>query len=104
MTKQTIRNFVFAAAAAVVFTAGTAQAEQRRSQPVTIPHDFQVDNVKLPAGEYRVEQDTMSEFAALVNNKTGQKVIFLRPRNTRTPGKVYVKLQPGKNGVQVKVG
>lgn len=103
MTKQTIRNFAFAAAAAFVFTAGTAQAEHRRSQPVVISQEFHVDNVKMPAGEYRIEQDSMSEFAALVNTETGKKVLFLRPRNLRTPGKVTVRLKPGKSGMEAKV-
>jgi hypothetical protein len=103
MTRQTIRNFVFAAAAAVVLTAGTAQAEIRRSQPISIPYEFQVDKTKMPAGEYRVEQDSMSEFALLVNNKTGERVFFLRPKNVRTPGKATLTLVPGETGVKVKV-
>lgn len=103
MTKQTIRNFVLAAAAAVVLSTGTAYAEQHRSRTVTINHDFLVDNTRMPAGDYRVYQDTMSEFASLVNTKTGQKVLFLRPRNIRTPGQVTVMFVPAENGVKIKV-
>lgn len=47
-------------------------------QTVTIPFEFRVDKVTLPAGAYRVESDFNSPTVTLRNVKTGRLVQKLR--------------------------
>ena len=47
-------------------------------QTVTIPFEFRVDKVTLPAGSYRVESDFNSPMVTLRNVKTGRLVQKLR--------------------------
>ncbi len=55
-------------------TIGCLQAGNHQTEKFNVPFDFQVNNMTLPAGDYRVQQDFGSDVALLVNTRTGQRV------------------------------
>jgi len=61
-----------------------------KSESIEIPFSFQVQKHTLPAGEYQVQQAAGVEFATLVNEKTGQRVVVLRPASNRRKGEAHL--------------
>jgi hypothetical protein len=89
--------------AALILGASALQATTVKSEKFEIPFEFKVQKLQtLPAGEYEVQQAGGSDFAILVNRKTGQRVQFLRPPNTHEEGKARLIFENNENGYSLK--
>jgi hypothetical protein len=102
MTKHIVRSVAIAAGIVALTPLGSLRAETK-SAPVTIPYEFQVQNTKLPAGEYRVEQPMGTEYAMLVNMKTGDRVYVMRPKPMRKDGKTRLIIAHTDAGAKLKI-
>jgi hypothetical protein len=81
----------------------TLQATVLRSDKVDIPFAFSVSKHKtMPAGQYRVEQNTDSEIATLINTKTGERIQMLSPHNTHHEGKAQLVFESNPAGHTLK--
>jgi hypothetical protein len=87
MNIKTILQSFAITGAALVLLSGSAQAGNVRSEKISIPFSFEVQKEVLPAGEYQIEQAFGSQFAALVNVRTGARVQFLRSSSNCQQGK-----------------
>jgi hypothetical protein len=79
------------------------KADTSRTQPVTIPFQFHVNNKTLPSGEYRIEQEAGTGIAILLNLKTRERVRVLRSAATRPEGKAILTFVPDKHGYALKI-
>jgi hypothetical protein len=80
MNYKSFRAFALLPCAALILGAAGLQASTVKSEKFEIPFAFQVQkHAMLPAGEYQIQQAEGSEIAFLVNTKTGQRVVFVRP-------------------------
>jgi hypothetical protein len=103
MIQKAIRVLAFIPCAAVILGGCALKATTVKSEKFEIPFEFQVQNQKtLPAGEYRVEQESGSELATLVNTKTGERVNFLRPATTHQQGKTHLVFENKAGGHNLK--
>lgn len=100
---KAIRAFALVMGSAAFYSGSQLPAAVRRSDPVTIPFEFKVENVTLPAGEYRVERDTGSEIARLVNVKTRRSIQMLRSDAGSPDGKLSLTFVHDGSGYRVKV-
>jgi hypothetical protein len=100
MIPRTIRASVLLSGAALMLASAALQASPVKSEKFEIPFSFKVQTHTLPAGEYQIQQATESEFAVLVNAKTGERVEVLRPATIRQTGKARLVFEQDGN-VQV---
>ena len=101
--KRLVYAFALALGVATLGSVNLLKADINRTQPVTIPFQFHVQNKTLPSGEYRIEQEVGTEIATLVNTKTGQRVRVLRPAAMRTQGKAILNFVPVKDGYKLTI-
>lgn len=102
MMLKAIRVFAVIPAAALLI-GGALQASTLKSEKIEIPFAFSVEHsTMLPPGEYQVQQQSGSQFAALVNVKTGQSVQVLRPSNTHKEGKARLLFENTAQGHSLK--
>ena len=103
MINRTLRVFALLPCVALIMGASAMQASTVKSDKFEIPFEFKVQKHKtLPAGEYEVQQAGGSNFAVLVNRKTGERVQFLRPSNTHEEGKARLIFEDDENGRLLK--
>ena len=99
-----IRSLAMALAfsAAAFVGTGSLQAAYAPAQKVKVDFDFRVYQKVLPAGEYRVEQDTASNIVLLVNTKTGQRVQIFRSVVQESADKHYLKFEHDQSGYRLR--
>ena len=102
MKQRTLRAFALLPCAALILGASAMQASTIKSDKIEIPFEFKVQHKTLPAGQYEVQQAGGSDFAILVNRKTGERVQFLRPSNTHEEGKARLIFENDENGHSLK--
>jgi hypothetical protein len=102
MTKRTLRALAFMPCAALILGASALQASTVRSEKFQIPFPFQAQNHVMPAGVYEVEQAAGSDFAVLINGKTGERVRYRRPSYIRQEGKARLVFENNQNGHLLK--
>jgi hypothetical protein len=103
MTRDKIRVFALLPCFALIAGASALQASTVKSEKFEIPFNFQVQKTRtLPAGEYQVQQDEGSQFATLVNTRTGDRVQLLRPSNTHKEGKARLVFENTASGHELK--
>lgn len=102
MKKRLVYAFALALGATTLGSVSPLKAEIR-TKAVAIPFQFHVYKKIMPSGEYRIEQETGTDIATLVNTKTGARVRVMRPAAQRTEGKAILTFVPGKNGVSLRV-
>jgi hypothetical protein len=83
------------------FAAGNLEAAGQVSKTVAVPFEFKVDNVTLPAGEYRVEQDFGKYLVSIVNLKTGRRVQVLRDYSDHKEGRARLIFEPTGQGYKL---
>jgi hypothetical protein len=103
ISSKAIRTFALVLGSAALYSGSQLQAATRRSESVTVPFAFQVQNTTLPAGQYRVEQQFGTEIASIVNVKTRRSVQILRPATSRVDGSTELTFVQDQNGYRVKV-
>jgi hypothetical protein len=100
MITRTIRALL--PCTALILGAFALEASTMKSDRFEIPFAFQIQNHKtLPAGEYQVQQEAGSEFAVLVNRKTGESFLFMRPsppNSTDKEGKFRLMFEATETG------
>lgn len=101
---KNIRNYVMALAlgAAAFAATGSLQAAYTSSEKVKVNFDFRVYNKVMPAGEYRIERDSASNFVMLVNTKTNQRVQVVRSVVQHEPSKDYLRFEKEANGYKLR--
>ena len=102
MTKRILRALALLPCAALILGASALQASTVRSEKFQIPFPFKAQNQVMPAGEYEVEQAAGSDFAILINHKTGERVPFRRPSYIREEGKARLVFENNQNGHLLK--
>ena len=102
MTKRTLRAFALVPCAALILGASALQASMVRSETFRIPFPFKAQNHVMSAGEYEIEQATGSDFVALTNRKTGERVRFWRPSFVREEGKAHLVFENNPDGHLLK--
>ncbi len=98
-----IRAFALVLGSAALYSGSQLAAAPRRTETVNIPFAFQVHNVTLPAGEYRLERDTGSEVARVVNVRTRRSVQMLRSEAASADGSVNLTFVQKGDGYQLKI-
>jgi hypothetical protein len=103
MIQRRIHAFALMPCAALILGASALHANTLKSEKCEIPFEFKVQKHQtLPAGEYEVQQASDSNFAMLVNRKTGERVQFLRPSNTHEEGKARLVFENNESGHSLK--
>src|SRR5215471_8372298 len=82
--------------------AASAFATTFQSERVSIPFEFHVAKMTLPAGDYKVQQVFGSGIAYLVNMKTGQQVQNLRSVGSKVDGRAKLVFETKDNGYRLK--
>jgi hypothetical protein len=103
MTKNVIRVLALSLGltATVVINPLSAQTVVR-SQTITIPFAFRVQNFPMEAGEYRLEEVFGKEIMTLVNLHSGRRMQILRQEASRVPGKPKLIFELGPQGYTLK--
>ena len=99
--KNVIRTCALGVGFAAMFAA-SALATSFQSVKVSIPFQFKVSKMTLPAGEYRLHQEPGNDIAYLVNLKTGQQVQILRGPGVRSEGRVKLVFENAGKGYALK--
>jgi len=86
---------------ASIFAASNLSAAHYVTENISVPFEFHVDKVTLPAGEYRVEQDTGKSLIAIVNVHTGRRIHMFRDNADRTPGRAKLIFEPTGRGYKL---
>jgi len=103
MTKNAIRVFALALGLTAMFATTPMHAQTAvQSETLTIPFAFHVQNVAMPAGQYRLESVFGKDIVTLVNMQTGRRVQILRQEAARTQGKAKLTFEQGPNGYTLK--
>ena len=104
MTKNVIRVFALALGlTAVVAIAPLSAQTTLPSQIVNIPFAFHVQNVSMPAGEYRLESMFGKGFVVLESVQTGRKIQVMRHEAASVPGKApHLIFELGPQGYTLK--
>jgi hypothetical protein len=79
---MTIRNLVLGAGLAALLWSPLLKAQD--AEVATIPFGFHANSVTLPAGEYSVIKDSLSNILRLRNNETNKSILLAFP--TRKSG------------------
>jgi hypothetical protein len=87
---------------AAMIAASSLNATTFYSEKVSIPFDFRVSKVMLPAGEYRLQQNFGDGIAYLVNVKTGQQVQVLRSPGNHVDGRARLIFENANGGYALK--
>jgi len=103
MTKNMFRAFALTMGAAAMLCPQTAQAAEYQTKKFAVPFAFQVNNVQLPAGEYRIEKRFGSEIIMLVNQDTRRTVQMLRQQDSRSTGNYKLAFEKTETGYQLKL-
>jgi hypothetical protein len=96
------KTLMAVALAAVAFAGGAQAAPKTRANTVMIPFNFRVQNVELPAGEYRVRRVGMG-FALVENVETRQTVHVLRDNGYDSSKKKLIFKEVGGEKVLERV-
>lgn len=99
--KNFFRSLSVGLGLSALFAAGNLNAGGYETAPIAIPFEFHVDNVTLPAGEYRVERDFGKYLVSIVNLKTGRRVQVLRENSDRNPGRAKLIFEPTGRGYKL---
>ena len=99
--KNIIRTCALGVGFAAMFAA-SALATSFQSERVSIPFQFKVSKMTLPAGEYRLHQEPGNDIAYLVNLKTGQQIQMLRSSGTRLEGRARLVFENTPGGYLLK--
>src|SRR5262245_56838990 len=86
---------------ASIFAANSANAGDFVTKNISVPFEFRVKQVTLPAGEYRVEQRFGTDIVSIVNVNTGHCVQVLRDFSQRTPGRAKLIFEPTGQGFKL---
>lgn len=100
--KNIVRIFALASTAALV-SIGSLQASVQRVTKVNIPFEFQVSGAKLPAGEYRIEQDASSEISTMTHVRTGKRIRVMTPATLRSERPGAVQFVPSGDVLKLKI-
>ena len=87
---------------ALMLGAATTQAETVAGSKFSIPFPFYAGGKLMPAGRYRVLEDTGSARAVLTNVQTGERIHLLMSMGNHQPGRAKLTFQSGKNGYSLK--
>lgn len=103
MNKNVIRVLTLALGVTAVLATNPLSAQTAlRSETVTIPFAFHVQDASLPAGEYRLESIFGKDIVILINVQTGQRVQVLRHEAAGVPGKAKLIFELGAQGYTLK--
>ncbi len=99
-----IRSLAMAVAlsAAAFVGTGSLHAAYAPSEKVKVDFDFRVYGKLLPAGEYKILQDTQSNFVLLTNTRTGQTVQVVRSVVRQSADKHYLHFERNQNGYRLR--
>jgi hypothetical protein len=87
---------------AAMIAASSLNATTFYSDKVSIPFEFSVAKVTLPAGEYRIQQSFASDIAYVVNVKTGQQVQVLRSTGNHVEGRARLIFENTNGSYKLK--
>ena len=99
--KNVIRTCAIGVGVAAMLAA-SAFANNFQTERVSIPFQFHVAKVTLPAGEYKVQQVGAAGITFLVNVKTGQQVQLLRSPAGNIQTHVKLVFESTANGYTLK--
>jgi hypothetical protein len=81
--------------------AGRVQAADIESKTVAVPFAFKVNNVTLPAGPYRVEQNIGKQMVFIVNMQTGHRIPVMRENGTERLGSATLTFEKTGQGYKL---
>lgn len=99
--KNVMRMCALGVGVAAMFGASVLSAASFESQRVSIPFEFHVAKVTMPAGEYKVQESAGSGVTFLINVKTGQQVQMLRSSGRGT-GRTRLVFENNSTGYTLK--
>ena len=100
--KNVFRTCALSVGTVAMLAASALNASTFISDRVTIPFQFHVANVTMPAGEYRLKSDFGNDIAYLINVKTGQQVQILRNFAARTEGHARLVFEVDNGAYKLK--
>ena len=100
--KSVFRTCALGVGVLAMSAASVLSAASFHTDPVTIPFQFRVANVTMPAGEYRVKSEMGNDITFLENVKTGQQVQVLRTTGTATQGRARLVFELSDSGYKLK--
>lgn len=103
MTRNVIRVFALALGLTALFAIHPLSAQTAlRTEIVNIPFAFRVQNVPMPAGEYRLQSIFGKDFVILESVQTGRKIQVMRQEAAGGAGKTRLIFELGAQGYTLK--
>jgi hypothetical protein len=96
-----MKTFFSRIAVLALAAVGSLSAADISSQEFAVPFAFNVDNITLPAGHYRVEQTFGKPIVFVVNTETGHRIQIARENVNEGTGHAKLTFEKTENGYKL---